>query len=68
MEEDDKGTEYGGGEATGVRIFSKYFVQSVFLFGADVDSYTYYGTGPGRFPGLGGVVTDGADPMAEDIR
>ena len=39
----------------------------VALWCRDVDGYPSYGTGPGRFPGLGGAVTDGEDPMEEGI-
>ena len=55
-----------GGEAAGVRIFpqSRRPV-GVSLRCGDVVGYPPHGTGPGEFPGPGGVATDRAAPAVE---
>ena len=69
LEEDGKNPEQGGGKATGVRIFlQRRCTVGVAIWCRDVVGYSLYGTGPGGFPLLGGVATDGAAPAAEARR
>ena len=51
LEEDDKDTEQGGEDTTGVRIYlQRYCTVGVSLQYRDVGGYPLHGTGPGGFP------------------